>query len=88
MKEKTTWSFRKNCLTLPKGCTIYNVTTNALNWRIINRYLLFLEREIYLQTMDVFVNEQLRDLKVDLERMTKGTNDESHSITFRGKHLA
>ncbi|KAM7450021.1 hypothetical protein ABFA07_002131 [Porites harrisoni] len=41
------------------------------------------EREIYLQTMDVFVNEQLRDLKVDLERMTKGTNDESHSITFR-----
>ena len=82
------WSFRKNSLTLPKGCTIYNVTKNALNWRIINRYLLFLEREIYLQTMDVFVNEQLRDLKVDLERMTKGTNDESHSITFRGKYLA
>ena len=49
---------------------------------------MFLDREIDVQTMGVFVNEQLRDLKVDLERMTKGTNDESHSITFRGKHLA
>ena len=73
---------------MPKGCTIYNVTKNALTWRIINRYLLFLDREIDLQTMDVFVNEQLRDLKVDLERMTKGTNHKSHSITSRGKHLA
>ena len=81
-------SFRKNCLTLSKGCTIYKVTKNALSWRIINRYLLFLDSEIDLQTMDVFVNEQLRDLKVDLERMTKGPSHESHSITSRGKHLA
>lgn len=49
---------------------------------------MFLDREIDVQTMDVFVNEQLRNLKVDLERMTKGTNDESHSITLGGKHLA